>query len=110
MVQANLNRRLTSMDASFLYFEKKEAPMHIGSVSVFDGEIPFDKFVKSVQSKLHLIPRYQQKVVPDPFQIGHPTWEQEHDFDISRHIIRVQIDSPGGEAELIKLAGRIFTP
>lgn len=110
MVQANLNRRLTSMDASFLYFEKKEAPMHIGSVSVFDGEIPFQRFVKSVQSKLHLIPRYKQKVVPDPFQIGHPTWEHDHDFDISRHIFRVQVDQPGGEEELIKLAGRIFTP
>ncbi len=110
MVQANLNRRLTSMDASFLYFEKKEAPMHIGSVSVFDGEIPFERFVKGVHSKLHLIPRYQQKVVPDPFQIGHPTWEYDHEFDIKRHIFRVQIDKPGGEAELIELAGRIFTP
>ena len=110
MVQPNLNRRLTSMDATFLYFEKKEAPMHIGSVSVFDGEIPFDKFVENVASKLHLIPRYQQKVVPDPFLLGHPTWEFDHDFDIKRHIFRVDIDSPGSEAELVELAGRIFTP
>ena len=98
------------MDASFLYFEKKEAPMHIGSVSLFDGEIPFDNFVEMVNSKMHQLPRYQQVVKPDPFGIGHPTWEFDHAFDIKKHIFKVQIDAPGGEPQLIELAGRIFTP
>jgi diacylglycerol O-acyltransferase len=106
----NLNNRLTSMDASFLYFEKKEAPMHIGSVSLFEGEIPFDNFVEMVNSKMHLLPRYQQVVTPDPFGIGHPTWEFDQRFDIKNHIFKVQIDAPGGEPQLIELAGRIFTP
>jgi diacylglycerol O-acyltransferase len=110
MVQTKLNRRLTSVDATFLYFEKKEAPMHIGSVSIFEGEIPFDEFVANVSSKLHMLPRYQQVVVPDPFMLGHPTWEFDSDFDIKNHIFRVQIDSPGSEEQLIELAGRIFTP
>jgi diacylglycerol O-acyltransferase / wax synthase len=106
----NLNHRLTSMDASFLYFEKKECPMHIGSVSLFEGEIPFDRFVENVNSKMHLLPRYQQVVTPDPFNLGHPTWEYDSNFDIKKHIFKVQIDKPGDEAELIKLATRIFTP
>jgi diacylglycerol O-acyltransferase / wax synthase len=110
MVQSKLNRQMTSVDASFLYFEKKEAPMHIGSVSVFEGEIPFDAFVNNLVSKLHLLPRYQQKVVPDPFMLGHPTWEFDTDFDITKHVFKVQIDSPGSEQQLIELAGRIFTP
>jgi len=110
MSQPVLNRRLTSVDASFLYFEKKEAPMHIGSVSVFEGEIPFDDFVAMVNSKMHLLPRYQQVVTPDPFGIGHPTWEFDDYFDIKRHIFKVQIDAPGGEKELVDLAGQIFTP
>ncbi len=106
----NLNHRLTSMDASFLYFEKKECPMHIGSVSVFEGEIPFDKFVENLNSKMHLIPRYQQVVVPDPFNLGHPTWEYDSNFDIKKHIFKIQIDKPGDDAELIELASQIFTP
>ncbi len=110
MSQPNLNRRLTAVDASFLYFEKKEAAMHIGSVSLFEGEIPFDQFVAMISSKMHLLPRYQQVVTPDPFGIGHPTWEFDQSFDIKRHIFRIQIDSPGRESELIELAGRIFTP
>jgi diacylglycerol O-acyltransferase / wax synthase len=106
----NLNHRLTSMDASFLYFEKKECPMHIGSVSVFEDEIPFDKFVENVNSKMHMLPRYQQVVTPDPFNLGHPTWEHDANFDIKKHIFKIQIDKPGDDAELIKLASQIFTP
>lgn len=110
MSQPQLNRRLTSMDASFLYFEKKEAPMHIGSVMVFDGEVPFDDFVEMVNAKLHLLPRYRQVVVPDPFNLGHPTWEFDQNFDIRKHIFKLQIDAPGGEEELIKLSGKLFSP
>jgi diacylglycerol O-acyltransferase len=105
-----LNTRLSSMDASFLYFEKKEAPMHIGSVSIFEGEIPFDQFVANVSLKMHLLPRYQQKITPDPFNLGHPTWEFDPDFDIKNHIFRLEIDAPGSDKELIDLAGRLFTP
>src|ERR1044072_5342081 len=110
MAEPSLNTRLTSIDASFLYFEKKESPMHIGSVSVFEGEIPFSKFIDNINSKMHLLPRYQQKVVPDPFNLGHPTWEFDLDFDINNHVFRIQIDAPGSEEELIKLAGRLFSP
>jgi len=110
MAQSSLSTRLTSMDATFLYFEKKEAPMHIGSVSVFEGEIPFDKFLANLKSKMHLLPRYQQKVVPDPFNLSHPTWEFDADFDIKHHVFRLKTDPPGSDEELSKLAGRIFTP
>lgn len=98
------------MDASFLYFEKKEATMHIGSVSVFDGEIPFDDFVAMMDAKMHLIPRYQQIVVNDPFNLGHPTWEYDPNFNLRNHIFKVQLDAPGTEAQLIERAGELFTP
>lgn len=110
MAQPNLSTRLSSLDATFLYFEKKEAPMHIGSVSIFEGEIPFKKFVENLNARLPLLPRYRQKVTPDPFNLSHPTWEFDHDFDIKNHVFRIKLDSPGSEAELVKLAGRIFTP
>jgi hypothetical protein len=109
IAQPNLSARLSSLDATFLYFEKKEAPMHIGGVSIFEGEIPFKKFVKNLNARLPLLPRYQQKVTPDLFNLSHPTWEFDPDFDIKNHVFRIKLDSPGSEAELVKLAGRIFT-
>lgn len=84
MAQPELNQRLTTMDASFLYFEKKEAPLHIGGIHVFDGEIPFETFREMVDAKLPLLPRYRQKVIPAPLNLGHPTWEFDPNFDIER--------------------------
>lgn len=84
--------------------------MHIGSVSIFDGEIPFDDFVAMMDAKMHLVPRYQQIVVNDPFNLGHPTWEPDPNFNLRNHIFKLQLEAPGSEAQLIELAGQLFTP
>ena len=110
IMSKTLNRRLTTTDSSFLYFEKKEAPMHIGSVHLFEGEVPFEDFIAMMDAKMHLIPRYQQIVKFDPFNLAHPTWEYDQHFDIRNHIFKLQIDAPGGEKELVELSSRVFTP
>ncbi len=101
--------RLSPVDAGFLYFERKELPLHIASVSIFDGPIPFEKLVATIASKLHLVPRYLQVVVMPPWNLGLPYWKDDPNFDIRRHIFRVTLDPPGGEAELEALAGRILS-
>jgi diacylglycerol O-acyltransferase / wax synthase len=100
---------LSPTDAAFLYLERKEIPLHIASVSVFDSAIPFKEFVVNIRSKLHLVPRYRQIVVTPPWNLGLPTWEDDPNFDIHRHIFRVTLDPPGGESELEALAGRILS-
>jgi diacylglycerol O-acyltransferase len=103
------SRSLSPVDAAFLYLERKEIPMHIASVCVFDGPIPFRDFVSSVESKLHLVPRYRQIPVIPSWNLGLPIWEDDVHFDIRRHIIPLTLDPPGGEAELQALAGRILS-
>jgi diacylglycerol O-acyltransferase len=109
VIQSNLNRRLSSLDAAFLYLEKKESPLHIGSVCLFEGEIPYEGFVKHISDRLHLIPRYLQKIKFDPFNFGHPTWELTEDFDIKDHIFSLELESPGTQRELIKLSGKLLS-
>jgi hypothetical protein len=82
--------------------------MNVGSVFIFEGEIPFDEFVESVASKLHLVPRYRQRVVPPPFNIGRPTWEYDPNFAIRRHIQRLRIEPPGTDSQLADLAARLY--
>jgi diacylglycerol O-acyltransferase len=108
MSQENANRRLSAQDASFLYMERPEAPLHIGSIAVFEGAVPYNRFVDNIASKIHLIPRYQQRVVPAPFNIGHPTWEWDPDFDLHQHVMRVKVDPPGTDAQLMELSARLF--
>ena len=102
-------RTLSAADAAFLYLERKEMPLAIACVMIFDGPIAFDEFVSSIAAKLHRVPRYRQVVVMPPLNIGMPTWEDDPHFDIRRHIFRVALKPPGGEAELEALVGGIFS-
>lgn len=108
MAQANLNRRLSAQDAAFLYNEREEEPMNIGSVAVFQGEIPYQRLRDNIESKLHLIPRYRQKITPAPLNLNHPTWDYDPNFDIRNHVRLVQIDPPGTDDQLRDLAARLF--
>jgi WS/DGAT/MGAT family acyltransferase len=108
MTQANLSHRLGAQDAAFLYFEREATPMNIGSVAVFGTEIPYGRFVKNVEEKLHLIPRYRQRVIPAPLNLAHPTWEFDPEFDVRKHIIPVRLDAPGTRGQLRDLAARLF--
>ena len=109
MKAPELNRRLTSIDAAFLYLEKKECPMHIGSTSIFEGKLTHRDLVKHIEERLHLIPRYLQKVTPDPFNLSHPTWETAENFDIKQHIFKVKQKKSLTEKDLVKLAGETLS-
>jgi len=100
--------RLTAEDAAFLYLETKEMPLHIGSVSILDSELNFADYAEFIQSKLPLIPRYRQRIVFPPYNLGHPTWEDDPEFDIHNHMREVRLKR-GTLAELEELSGRTFT-
>ena len=62
MTPAHLDR-LSATDASFLTQEDHEAHMHIGAVLVFEGPPPgYDEFVEHIGARLHLVPRFRQKL------------------------------------------------
>ena len=103
-----INDRLGPLDSLFLYLEKKEMPLHIGSVFVLDGTISLDDLKSLIEAKLPLIPRYRQRVVFPPFQAGYPTWEFDPGFDINNHIRAVHLERGTLEA-LERLAGHIFS-
>jgi diacylglycerol O-acyltransferase len=109
MSATELTRRLSSTDAAFLYLERREIPLHIGAVCVFDGVIPFGPFVRSIREKLRLLPRYRQVIVEPPCHLGYPTWQDDPDFDIRRHIFHRRLPPPGGRDELEALAGEVLT-
>lgn len=83
--------------------------MHIGSTSIFEGKLTQKDLVKHLEDRLHLLPRYVQKVVPDSFNIGHPTWEDAEDFDIQNHIFKIKQKGAMTETELVKVAGETLS-
>lgn len=100
---------MSATDAAFLYIERKEIPLHIASVCIFDGPIPFPEFVAHISSKLHLLPRYRQIPVFPSLALGFPTWQDDPNFDIHRHVFRATLESPGGDAELEAFVANILS-
>jgi hypothetical protein len=69
-----LASRLSLLDAAFLYLETDEAPLHIGGVSVLDGDVTADAYAARLDARLPGIPRYLQRLAPAPLGLGHPLW------------------------------------
>jgi diacylglycerol O-acyltransferase / wax synthase len=100
--------RLSSIDASFLHQEGPTSHMHIGAVLVFEGPPPdFTQYLDHVRSRLHLVPRYRQKLSTPPLETGRPLWVDDPDFNLEYHVRHTALPPPGSEAQLLRLAGRI---
>src|SRR5947209_18203797 len=107
MPQQHLDR-LTSIDASFLHQEGRASHMHIGGVLIFEGAAPaFDDFVDHVRGRLHLVPRYRQKLATPPLEAGRPLWVDDPDFNIEYHVRPTALPAPGTADQLFLLASRI---
>jgi diacylglycerol O-acyltransferase / wax synthase len=106
-------RRLTGLDASFLYMETPNNHMHVGAVYVFDpGADPdagsFERVKATVASRLHLLPPFRWKLVEVPFGLHHPLWINDPDFDIEYHVRRAALPAPGGQTELAEYAAQFM--
>jgi diacylglycerol O-acyltransferase len=102
--------RLTSTDASFLTNESSSSHMHIGAILIFEGPPPkYTDLVEHVRGRLPLVPRFRQKLVVPPLEAGRPLWADDVNFNLTYHIRHTALPDPGGEEELKKLAGRIFS-
>lgn len=108
MVKPQLNRRMTTTDASFLYVEKPNQPMHIGSCNVYESHIPAAELRQLILDRLHLLPRYRQKAVFPPFTIAHPTWEDDAEFDITYHVQELTLPESMDDRMLSNEGGRVF--
>jgi WS/DGAT/MGAT family acyltransferase len=74
------------MDASFLYAETASGPMHISAIYVLDGELPYERVLDHFASRIHLVPSYRRKLAQVPFNMGHPKWVDDPDFDLTNHV------------------------
>jgi len=109
MAQTHMDR-LSSIDASFLANETSDAHMHVGAVLIFEGPPPaYDDFLGHVESRLHLVPRFRQKLAFPPVETGRPFWIDDPNFNISYHVRHSALPAPGSEEQLRNITGRLFS-
>ena len=100
---------LSPSDLSAIQSERGPVHMHVGGVVVLDGHVPRESVVKRLRERIHLIPRYTMRLEEAPLGLAHPVWEEDAAFDVDRHVRRVALPAPGGDAELCELAGHILS-
>jgi WS/DGAT/MGAT family acyltransferase len=102
--------RLTGLDTSFLHMERAGAHMHVASTIIFEGEAPsHQEFRDHIASRLHLVPRFRQKLRFIPFDQGRPVWVDDPHLNLEYHVRQTALPAPGSDEQLRNLAARIFS-
>lgn len=112
-------KRIPGKDAVFLWAETPTTHMTMGFVGVFDpSTIPggvsgpgdvFERFLALLESRIHLVPQFRQRVVKVPFELDNPYFVDDPHFDIGYHVRRIAMPEPGSRELLQEFAGRLMS-
>ncbi len=102
--------RLSAQDASFLYSETASGPMHGAAIAIIEGEVPFETVCGQIASRLHLVPRYRQRLALVPFNLAHPKWVDDPGFDIANHVMRHRLPNGATLDDAIQAALKLNEP
>lgn len=106
-------RQLTGLDASFLYIETKNAPMHVGGLAIYDprtapgGKIRFKEILENINNRVQQVPIMTSHLKMVPFGVDHPYWVDGGVFDPEFHVRHLALPAPGDWRQLCILISRI---
>ncbi|HEX8105114.1 MAG TPA: wax ester/triacylglycerol synthase family O-acyltransferase [Solirubrobacteraceae bacterium] len=104
------NDRLSPLDASFLHLEDPSQHMHVAAAMIFQGSPPgYERLLAHINDRLHLVPRFRQRLAHVPLAQARPKWVDDPHFDLRYHVRNTALPAPGSETELQVLAGRVFS-
>lgn len=109
MPQRHLDR-LTAIDASFLHQEGPDSHMHVGGLTIIEGPPPpVEDLLEQIRQRLHLVPRYRQKLAHTALDSGRPVWVDDPSFNPEYHVRHTALPAPGQWQQLCELTARIFS-
>jgi WS/DGAT/MGAT family acyltransferase len=101
-------RRLSPLDASFLYFDQPNQPIHVGAVAIVDGPLDLDAVRAVLGARLGALPRYRQHPVRSLLDLSAPRWEDDRTFDPAFHVRHARVPAPGDEMALHATIDALF--
>jgi diacylglycerol O-acyltransferase len=105
-------QRLSGLDASFLYLETPSQVLHVCGLMTLDGStVPggytFAKLKARLEERVGVIPAFRRKLHNPLWNLSHPVWIEDDDFDLDHHVHRIGVPAPGDRAELAELCAHI---
>lgn len=105
-------QRLSGLDATFLYMETQNAPMHVAGILIIDpstceGGFSYERIRQTYASRLHCAPPFRRRLVEVPLGLHHPIWIEDPNFDLDWHLRQVTVPAPGGRRELNELIAKL---
>lgn len=105
---------LSGLDASFLYLETPQQPLHVCSILELDtatmpGGYRFERLRDELAQRITAMPQFREKLADNPLNLDHPVWVEDRDFHINRHVHRIGLPPPGGRVELSEIAGHLVS-
>lgn len=107
-------KQLSGVDANFLYMETPSVFGHVSSLSVYDPPAddpsykPFDSWRSEIERRVHRLEPLTRKLRNVPFNLDHPYWVQDLDFDLDFHVRHTAVPPPGNDEQIGDLVGRII--
>ncbi|TDD63551.1 DUF1298 domain-containing protein, partial [Actinomadura darangshiensis] len=102
-------QRVAAADAFFLHVESREVPQVVGGVAEFAGPGPPAEQVRAMLGeRLPHLPRLTQRI-RDGGVLRRPRWVEAGLVDLRRHVVEVDLPSPGGRPALDDLVARLIT-
>ncbi len=107
-------KQMQGLDAAFVAFEQPNAPIHIGSMAIYDpstapgGFVRFKDILNFIRGRLYLAKSLRQRMVKVPFGIDYPYWIEDPGFDLEYHVRHAALPKPGDWRQLCILTARTF--
>jgi diacylglycerol O-acyltransferase len=90
--------------------ERSNCHMHVALVLLFRGRAPsYNALAELVETRLPLVPRYRQVVVPVPFGQGRSVWVDDAHFNLYYHLRLTALPAPANERTLEEFVGEVFS-
>ena len=107
-------KQLGGVDATFLYMETPETPMHVAALTLYEPPADFsgsffEHFKEFFLSRIHLAPIFEKKLARTVFELDHPGWVDAGELDLDYHLRRVVLPAPGSFEQLENLVGELHS-
>jgi len=100
---------ISGMDATFLYSESSNSPMHIATLAIVEGTISYDEFKNGLTDKVNSIPKFKKRLLRVPLNLDYPYWADDPEFDIDIHVQKIALPASQDWQALRELVTSIFS-